>query len=212
MGVEVPVGDACRRADDDEGDRHRAPARVGAADDRGVGHGRMPPQDGLDLRGIDVLAARHDQVVATIGHAQAAGRVEGADIAGPEPAVGEGRGRLRRTAVVAGEHHPAADLDLADLVDFGGAPAVLTVARDDAQLDARQRPSGRGRNLVGLGRLEGRDAGRRLGSAVRGHDRDAQATCGGDRVGRRAFGADEHGPQGRRGRLPSAGFDEARER
>ena len=83
----------------------------------------------------DPLAARLDDVLGAVGDLDEAPGVDGADVAGAQPAVVELLGR--RVAVVAGGDPRAAHLDLA----YGLAvPRQLgAVVVDDAQLDAGQR-------------------------------------------------------------------------
>src|SRR6266542_2505437 len=56
----------------------------GGLEDRG-----MAVQDGLDLLGIDVLAAADDHVLDPVDDPQVAVGVEDADVAGVQPAVAE---------------------------------------------------------------------------------------------------------------------------
>src|SRR5207248_8971987 len=57
------------------------PFLVGNADGGGVGDGRMLEQYGVDLRRVDVDAARDDEVGAAVGEEEIALVVETADVA-----------------------------------------------------------------------------------------------------------------------------------
>src|SRR5690606_8225448 len=50
----------------DDGDRHLAPRRVGAADDTGLQHAGQAQQDALDLGRVDVLATAFDHVLDAV--------------------------------------------------------------------------------------------------------------------------------------------------
>ena len=102
----------------------------------------------------DVLRAVLDQDVA--------GLVERRHVAGPEPAVADGRRGRVRVAVVAGHDAVAADDDLAD--PLAVRPHIAPLAVDHPELDARDRPAGERLPLVApLGRLGVRHDRARLG-------------------------------------------------
>ena len=70
MRAQLGLARSRTRPQHDQGHRTRAEALVGAPDDAGLEHGRVLVQSGLDLRGVDVLAAAHDQVAAPVEHAR----------------------------------------------------------------------------------------------------------------------------------------------
>ena len=123
----------CRRgvgAKDDYRGRRPAPALVGQRVDARLEHGGVGGEDGLDLRRVDVFAAGDDQVVAAVEDVEVAFGVEVADVAGEQPAVAQGGGRLFRPVQVAGRDRRPADEDIACLA----GRAVGAVVADDAQL------------------------------------------------------------------------------
>ena len=85
------------RPEHDRRHRHVPPGVVRTPHDRGLRHRRVPLEHGLDLRGIDVLAAAHDPVRPAVDDDEAAGRVEPAEIAGPHGLVGAGPAARRGT-------------------------------------------------------------------------------------------------------------------
>ena len=106
---------AAAGSQDDEGDRHLAPALVGTADDGGLDHRLVLVEHPLDLGAGDVLAAGDDHVLEPIDDVDVAVVVLHADVAGVEPAAGERRRRGLGIAPVALEHLRAAEDDLAPL-------------------------------------------------------------------------------------------------
>ena len=195
------------RAERDDGDGDGAPLLVRDAHDADVGDGRMARQDGLDLGGSDVLAARDDDLVAAGHDAEPAFRVQAAQIAGVQPAfrVEGGRGRFG-VVLVAVEDHRAANQDLAVRVGRGrGAVGSL-----DPKLDAGQRSSGRPGAATGVAERHRDHAGGRLRHAIAGDDRPA----GGHGTGYQRFGdraaAQENGTKLRRGHAPR-GIEKAAE-
>lgn len=68
-----------------------APIRVRQADDRERGYSRMGGKHRLDLRRIDILAARHDHVLQPIDDRDISVRIHPPDIAGVHPAVAQHR-------------------------------------------------------------------------------------------------------------------------
>ena len=85
------------------------------ADDRRLGDVGVLVERSLDLGGVDVLAAADDDVLQPVDHVQVAVVVEPAEIAGVEPAVGEGLGGLLRQVEVPADDRRALQPDLADL-------------------------------------------------------------------------------------------------
>ena len=65
----------------DDGQHDLAPLGVGHADHRGVADGRVREQLGFDLGGIDVDAARDDEVRGAVGEEEVAVVVEVPDVA-----------------------------------------------------------------------------------------------------------------------------------
>ena len=129
-GEDVGAGEGGVGVGDDAGDGDFAPGGVGAADDGGFGDVGAVGEDGFELGGIDVLAARdHDVLLAVVDVVEAVG-VLVADVAGAQPAVGEGVGGRLGIAPVAGHQIGAAEPDLARLAL--GHVAALGV--DDARL------------------------------------------------------------------------------
>ena len=63
------------------------------ADHRGVDDRRVLEQRGLDLDAVHVLAAADDHVLGPVDDEDEALVVDAGDVAGVQPAVGEGRGR-----------------------------------------------------------------------------------------------------------------------
>src|SRR5688500_14241845 len=78
-------------------------------------HRRLQVQDVLDLARIDVRAAGNDHVLGAVLQRQETVLVEGADVAGPQPAIAQSPGRGLRILPVARHHRVALDDDLADL-------------------------------------------------------------------------------------------------
>ena len=93
----------------DEGGDHLTPLRVGQAEDRHLGDGRVIEEDILDLARVDVLAAADDHVLDPALDAQVAPAVEGRQVPGVVPALGVDGGRrgLRGVVVAAHDHVPA---------------------------------------------------------------------------------------------------------
>src|SRR5882672_5312618 len=93
MVHQVPLGAARARAQDHEGLDRLAPLLVRDPDDRDLGHRGMLEQAVLDLDGRHVLAPRDDHVLLAVADRDE--RVVGvAAVAGVEPAVHDGLGRL----------------------------------------------------------------------------------------------------------------------
>src|SRR3984885_13301222 len=89
-----------------------APLVVGHADDGGLADVRVGHQRVLQLHGGDPLAAGLDHVLGPVGQRDEAERVDGADVAGAQPAVVELAGIV--VLVIAAGDPGTADLDLAD--------------------------------------------------------------------------------------------------
>src|SRR6185295_11975781 len=90
---QIPLGAARARAQDHEGLDGLAPFLVGDADHRDLGHRGMLEQAVLDLDGRHVLAPGDDHVLLAVADRDE--RVVGvAAVAGVEPAVHDGLGRL----------------------------------------------------------------------------------------------------------------------
>ena len=151
--VAIELGVADRHGEPHDHDRHRdaAPGGVGLAHHGGIDDGGVLAQDRLDLRGVDVLAPRDDQVVAAIGDAQQPVSVQRAQVPGAQPAIGQAVGAGCRIAHVALEHHRPLHLDLTH--------AISGVGVHHAHVDARQGPQGRGVSQRGSLRTADRDAG-----------------------------------------------------
>ena len=96
--AESSIGQRRRPLDHDAGERALVPPRVGDADDRRLDDLRVRHEVALELDRRDPLAARLDDVLGPVGDLDVAPLVEGADVAGAQPAVVELLGR--RVAVV----------------------------------------------------------------------------------------------------------------
>ena len=79
----------------DEGARALAPLLVGPGDHGGLQHGRMTVEGALDLDRADVLAAGDDDVLRAVLDLDIAVGVHHREVAGVEPAAGEGLARWR---------------------------------------------------------------------------------------------------------------------
>src|SRR5579871_1100705 len=91
---------------------------VGQADDRHVGHRGVGEQEVLDLLGGDVLAVADDDVLEPSGDAHEPLVVDHAEVAGPEPPVGDG-GRVQGRVDVAHHHLWCTRLELTFLASPG---------------------------------------------------------------------------------------------
>src|SRR5262245_14899260 len=106
-----------------------APFAVGSSDDGDLAHPRVPEQHLLDLARIDVGAAGDDDVLGAVLERQIAVGVEGAEVAGVQPAIAQGVGGSRRILPIAGHHHVAATENFAALAPGrarSSAPATIT--------------------------------------------------------------------------------------
>ena len=166
-----------------------APAVVGHADDRDLGHGRVLGQDLLDLGRVDVLPAGDDHVLEPVLDEEVAVVVDVPDVAGAEPAVvGDRLGGVVGLVQVA--HHPLrrAEPELARLargdVLEPVAGSTTRTSAPGSSVPAETSRSGRGGVPV---RLRGQGAdhagqlghGRRPGrSSVSGHAASAWRSIG----------------------------------
>ncbi len=98
----------------DEGARRLAPFLVGPCDDGGGLDRRVLVERVLDLDRGDVLAAGDDDILGAVLELDVAVRMAHAEIAGVEPAAGEGGLRGLRVLEVALHHDIAAHHDLAE--------------------------------------------------------------------------------------------------
>ena len=92
---------------------HLTVALVGHGEDRRLGDRRVLVDGGLHLCGVDVLTAAQDHVLGPIHQEQEAVLVQVADVAGVEPAVGEGLGVRLGPVQIAAEHVAATYPELA---------------------------------------------------------------------------------------------------
>src|SRR5262245_34888555 len=96
------------------GNQQRHQVRPLVAMDHGLNDLRLEAQKALDPRRRDVVAAgEDDDVLLAVGDAQEVVGVEGADIAGMQPAVANDCRRRLRIAPITGSHRLAAHQDLA---------------------------------------------------------------------------------------------------
>ena len=155
--VAQPLGEHLLVQGDERGDEG-----LPVPDDEHLADEWVAAQAVLELGGGDVLASGgDDELLLASGDAQVAVLVEGADVAGAEPAVGgEGLGGGRGVVVVGGEDSDTADLDLLVLTD-----ADLVAADGRADGADLVEPVG-----VDADRADG------LGQAVALQDGQAQAT------------------------------------
>ena len=109
-------------------------------DGDGLAHRRVRLAHRLDLRGRDVLAAADDHVLEPAGDREPAVVVDGAEVAGAEPAAVDERRLGGGRIGVAGEH-------------LGAPHEQLAGRRVEAQLDVAGRPA--------VGRARPSPAGRR---------------------------------------------------
>ncbi len=161
-------------------ERHRFLAEDGvrASDDCGFQDRRMGVEDVLDLLRVDVLTTADDHVLDPVDEDEVAVGVEVADVAGVQPAILEGAGRLFGLVEVAAHDVGAADDHLA--LPFGRGPPV-DVEQGDL-LAGQREPHGAGLARP-VDRVDGRRAGA-LGEAVPLDDRRAVALLEpGDEIG-----------------------------
>jgi hypothetical protein len=88
---------------------------VGHAEDGGHRDVGVLREHLLDLAGVHVVAVADDHVLRAVDDGEVAVVVLGAEVAGAEPAVDDGRGRVVGTVQVAVHQVVAADDELADL-------------------------------------------------------------------------------------------------
>jgi len=115
------AGGGCAGIEDEPGDGDFPFDGIGFGDDGGLADAGLVEEELLDFARVDVEAGDDDEVGLTAGESEVAVRGEGAEIAGAEPAIGEGGGGGLGAAPIAGEDIGAADIDLA--VDDRGADA-----------------------------------------------------------------------------------------
>src|SRR5581483_6487482 len=111
--------------------------RMGDADHRRFGDGRVLEEHALDLDAVDVLAAADEHVLGPVDDVDEALVVEAGDVAAVQPAVSERLGRGLGLVPVALDDVRSADPELADLT--GGQ--CIAVAVDDLDLDDGNRRS-----------------------------------------------------------------------
>ena len=135
------LGGAHPGTEDDARDRPLAPPGVGHADDGRLGDLRVGHQLVLELDRADPLAARLDDVLGPVDQADVPVRVDGGDVAGPEPPVGGERLGRARVVVVAGGDPRAPDLQLAGgaAVPRQRSSGVVGVRPAEARLHADGR-------------------------------------------------------------------------
>ena len=114
----LPCSSAQRRQELLVDGEQRAHERAAVADDHALGDQRVRADAVLDHGGGDVLAARgHHDLLLAAGDGEIAVRVEGAEVAGVEPAVGERLCGGRLVVPVAGEQVLAVQQHLAVVGD-----------------------------------------------------------------------------------------------
>ena len=127
-----------------------AEIRVRHADDRRFGDAGDAVEHAFDFLGIDVEAARYDQILRAADDVDVAARVDHADVAGLEESVGAKRfGGLLGLAPITREDVRPAHLDVADRA-VGEHRAVVSA---DPDLDARQRQADRTGDTVAVERV-----------------------------------------------------------
>ncbi len=165
---------------------------------RAPDHGRvddvgMRQQDRLDLRRGDVLAARDDEVVASVEDGQPAAVVQCPEVTGVEPAVVKRRGRRAGIPVVAREHGGTGYRH-----DAHGPGRHLSAALiDHPHTRAGQRSAGAAGITLRVGGRQRGDPGACLGQPVRGHDRQARCDRAPDQLDADRSAAQEQRPQRR---------------
>ena len=135
------------RLEDDHRQRTLAPLVVLHPDHGDLADRRVLGDDVFELERGHPLAAGLDHVLQTVGHLQAAGRVDGPDVAGMEVAAGPQLVRCGRVVQVAHGQPRRADDDLAGALAVTGG--VEEVAVDGVEIDQRHRIAGADA-LVGL--------------------------------------------------------------
>ena len=142
-----------------------APALVRHADHRDLRHRRVRRDHVLDLAREHVEAAGDHHVLLAVDDVQEALAVEAGDVAGVQPAAGEGLGGLLGQVVVALHHQRGAHAELAGLPGGNG----LVVVVEQRHVHPRRRAPAGGETLglrqVVLGLLHVRQRHRRLGLA-----------------------------------------------
>ena len=103
-----------------EGAWRLPPFFIRLGDDGGSQHGRVLVKRAFDLDGGNILTTGNDDVLGAVLELDIAVRVEHAQVAGMEPAAGEGFVRCRRVLQVALHDDVALEHDLADGLAVGG--------------------------------------------------------------------------------------------
>ena len=150
----------------------------------GLGHFGMLVQDLVHFARVDIVAAHDDQIFFAVHDIIVALFVVVGDVAGMQPAVGQGGGRLFGTVPVALHDLRTAHQHLALLIGAQNMVAVVDV--HDADLGMREGHAD-GAFLLRAVQRVGRDAGRGLGQAEAfgdagvGHAHPAAQGLGGER-------------------------------
>ncbi len=145
MGAQLLGGDARSGLQPDDGGDLLAEGRVGRREDGSLQHSGVLEQDRFHLERRDVLAPSDNDVLGAIDDIEEAFLVEAPDVPGVEPAVGERRCRLLRTAPIARDDVRTLDPDLPGV----SRRRVVAVLVDDANLADRYR----GTDAVGPGQV-----------------------------------------------------------
>ena len=150
----------------------------------GLGHFGVLVQDLVHFAGVNVVTAHDDQILLAVHDVVVAFFVVVGDVAGMQPAVGQGGGRLFGTVPVALHDLRTAHQHLALLI--GAQDMVAVVDVHDAGLGMREGHAD-GAFLLRAVQRVGRDAGRGLGQAETfddagvGHAHPAAQGLGGER-------------------------------
>src|SRR5262249_8340199 len=130
---------------------------VGNADDADLGDGGVQREQVLDLPRADVLALADDDVLLPARDAEEALVVDGAEVAGAEPAAGRERVGVEPLVAVAEEALRAARFDLAHAAGRDRRAVVV----DDAELGGADRTAvavdAARRGIVRAARRDGRE-------------------------------------------------------
>jgi hypothetical protein len=116
-----------RAAHDDHGHDFLAEPLVGHSDHGGLGHARVGVQHILDLAGVHVVPAADDELLLPADDEQEAVLVEVTEVAGVQPAAGEGLGGGLRPVQVPLHHVQPAGDDLADALRAGWQRTAIVV-------------------------------------------------------------------------------------
>jgi len=145
-GVKVTWRDACFRARHDERNDLLPPFGMLAADHSAFKHHRMGEQNLLQLSGVDVGAARDDQVLGAILEGEEAFTIGKSHIAGPEPAVAQGFGIGLGVIPIAAHDAIRAGYHLADFA----SRKLTTVVVDNKNVDAAARHATGGKDFLAV--------------------------------------------------------------